>query len=151
VIMRPAQCGYLMACGALTVSAQVDGGTWVSATSADNSHFLVTNASVPGKAVRKVNVRIDFAATADNATQDRQVGLAFDVSLTQGRAIVLAPTQGGGNGGPKNHHPGSLPNTGNDLSPIAIVLGVLMCALGAGLALLGQRREARKEREMSHA
>src|SRR3954451_20332829 len=61
VIMLPAQFGDLMASGDLTVSAQLDGGTWVGASSADNSHFLITNASVPGKAVRKINVRVDFA------------------------------------------------------------------------------------------
>ncbi|MGY2874992.1 LPXTG-motif cell wall-anchored protein [Marmoricola sp. URHA0025 HA25] len=148
VIMLPAQFGDLMTSGALTVSAQVDGGTWVSATSADNSHFLITNASVPGKAVRKINVRIAFAASAGNATQDREVGLAFDVSLTQGRAIVLAPHAG--NGGPK-HHPGSLPNTGNDVSPSTIALAALMCLLGAALALVGQRTSNHKKKEDSHA
>ena len=152
VIMLPAQFGDLMASGDLTVSAQVDGGTWVGATTADNSHFLITNASVPGKAVRKINVRIDFAASSGNATQDRQVGLAFDVNLTQGRAIVLAPTQGGGHGGPKDNHPGSLPNTGNDVSPLMILLAALLCAGGAALALVSQRTpDTTKERDSSHA
>jgi len=151
VIMLPAQFGDLMASGDLTVSAQVDGGTWVGATSADNSHFLITNASVPGKAVRKINVRIDFAAASGNATQDRVVGLAFDVSLTQGRAVVLAPTQGNGHG-PKSNHPGSLPNTGNDVSPLMILLAVLLFLGGAALALLSQRpRHTTKEEENSHA
>ncbi len=150
LIMLPAQYGDLMASGDLTVSAQVDGGTWVGATTADNSHFLITNASVPGKAVRKINVRVDFASTSSNATQDRVVGLAFDVALTQG-ALVLAPTSGGGHGHGGVSAPGSLPNTGNDVSPLTIVLGAFLCALGVGLALLGQRREARKEREPSHA
>jgi len=151
VIMLPAQFGDLMASGALTVSAQVDGGTWVGANSADNSHFLITNASVPGKAVRKINVRIDFAAASGNATQDSVVGLAFDVSLTQGRAVVLAPTQGSGHG-PKSNHPGSLPNTGNDVSPLMILLAVLLFLGGAALALLSQRpRHTTKEEENSHA
>jgi LPXTG-motif cell wall-anchored protein len=152
VIMLPAQFGDLMKSGDLTVSAQVDGGTWTGATSADNSHFLIANASVPGKAVRKINVRIDFSSGSTNATQDRQFGLAFDVVLSQAGTVVLAPTQGGAGGhGPKNHQPGLLPNTGNDVSPLTIIFGALLCALGAGLALLGQRREARKEREPSHA
>jgi LPXTG-motif cell wall-anchored protein len=148
--MLPAQFGDLMTSGDLSVSAQVDGGTWVSASTADNTHVLIDNAPVPSKAVVKVNVRIDFASTSTNVTQDRLVGLAFDVSLTQG-ALVLAPTTGGGHGHGGVSAPGSLPNTGNDVSPLTIILGALLCAVGAGLALLGQRREARKEREPSHA
>ena len=140
VIMLPAQFGDLMRSGDLTVSAEVDGGTWVGATSADNSHFLITSAPVPAKAVRKVNVRIDFASTSSNATQNRRLGLAFDVALTQSKAIVLAPTQGGHGNGAGGKNPNSLPNTGNDVSPLTIALGALLCALGAGLAVLGQRR-----------
>ena len=151
LIMLPAQYGDLMKSGDLTVSGQVDGGTWVGATSADNSHFLITSAPVPGKAVRKINIRIDFAGSSSNATQNRQVGLAFDVALTQAKAIVLAPTQGGGHGsGAGGKNPNSLPNTGNDVSPLMILLAVLLCAGGAALAVLSQR-DGTKERETSHA
>lgn len=151
LFMLPAQFGDLMTSGDLSVSAQVDGGTWVSASTADNTHVLIDNATVPSGAVVKVNVRIDFASTSTNATQDRLVGLAFDVSLTQG-ALVLAPTTGGGGHGHGGvSAPGSLPNTGNDVSPLTIIFGALLLAVGAGLALFGQRREARKEGEMSHA
>jgi preprotein translocase subunit SecG len=152
LFLLPAQYGDLMASGDITVSAQVDGGAWVSATTADNTHVLVDNAAVPGKAVRKINVRVAFAAGATNATQDRVVGLAFDVSLTQG-ALVLAPTTGGGHGNGGVSPPGSLPGTGNDLSPLTIVLGVLLCALGAGLAVISQRvsDNKQKKREISHA
>ena len=151
LIMLPAQYGDLMKSGDLTVSGQVDGGTWVGATSADNSHFLITSAPVPGKAVRKINIRIDMTGSSSNATQDRQVGLAFDVALTQGKAIVLAPTQGGGHGhGTGGKDPNALPKTGNDVSPLMILLAVLLCAGGAALAVLSQR-DGTKEREISHA
>ena len=80
------------------------------------------------------------------------MGLAFDVNLSQG-AVVLAPTGGGAGNGPTHHHnPGSLPNTGNDLSPSTLLLAVLLCASGAGLALLSQRNsDPTKEKETSHA
>ena len=152
LIMLPARYGDLMAGGDLTVSAQVDGGTWMSTNSADSSHILIAGSAVPAGAVRKINVRIDFNPASTNATQDRQVGLAFDVNLSQG-AVVLAPTGGGAGNGPTHHHnPGSLPNTGNDLSPSTLLLAVLLCASGAGLALLSQRNsDPTKEKETSHA
>lgn len=153
VIMLPAQFGDLMKSGDLTVSAQVDGGAWTGATSADNSHFLIASAPVPGKAVRKINVRIDLSAGSTDATQDRQLGLAFDVALSQAGVAVLAPTQGGSGGhGPKSHHPGLLPNTGDDVSPRTILLAALLCVGGAALAVASQRTPgATKKKEESHA
>ena len=157
VIMLPAQFGDLMASGDLTVSAQVDGGSFVGATSADNSHSLIVDAAVPAGAVRKINVRIDFNPLSGNTTENRQVGLAFDVNLSQAGTVVLAPTTGNGgsgSGGPKHHahHPGLLPGTGNDVSLSMILLAALLCVGGAGLALFSQRpRNATKEKEDSHA
>ncbi len=138
--------------GDLTVSAKFENKPFVSVTTA-GAHTLVDSVTVPPKGIRKITIRVDFKPTSPNATQDKVLDLRFKVTLSQRGADVSGPQTGGGNGHGNGgvSAPGSLPSTGNDVSPLTIILGALLCAAGAGLALFGQRREARKEGEPSHA
>lgn len=99
--MLATQGGALAASG-VTVQARADSGAWVGAAVPGNQVALLSNAPMPGKAVRKIDVRVTFpyGTAADNASQDRKLGLNFNVTLTQtGGGVTLAPTGGSSGGG----------------------------------------------------
>jgi len=124
----------LMASGDLTISARVDGGP-ARAVSRTGTHALVRDVRVAPGNTHRITVRVALAADSRNPTQAERFDFHFAVRLTQ------AAGNGNGNG----HHHGQdngLPNTGADISPLAILLALGLCVGGTALVAGSRRRPA---------
>lgn len=95
--MLATQAGALGGLNGVAVQARVDNGPWASSAVPGQRAALISNAAMPGKAERRIDVRLSFpyGSANDNATQDQHLGLTFNVSLTQtGGGVTLAPAHG---------------------------------------------------------
>lgn len=127
--------------GDLTVSARVDGGAWTGVKTS-GPHALVAGEDVPAGAIRKVDVKVDFAPASANDSQEKVLDLRFTVSLHQGSS-VSGPSggSGSGNGSGPGHGGNGLPNTGSDIHLWMLLVGGFSIALGVFLARISSPTE----------
>ncbi len=139
----------LMSSGDLTVSARVDAGSY-HAVSATGDHVLLKAVPTAAGAHHKITVKVDFAASSQNPTQNQR----FDFRVRVGLAQATGTGQGNGNGhhgngngngsgqGGADGSGSGLPNTGADVSPLALYLALGLCLGGSVLIVRSRRRSA---------
>lgn len=122
----------------LALSARVDGGAWASLRNGGQVGELVEDALRQGRQAR-VDVRVDFPATATDASERDRLPFSFRVTLVQAGPVGDAGQGAGGLGGLG----GGLADTGTTLRMWLVWLAAGL--ISSGLALLAGRR-----RESSH-